>query len=72
MPTNSDISKKIAYSIPEFCVVASIGRTLVYNEIASGRLKTVKVGRRRLIPTTEGQRWIERLIAAEAVEPEAA
>ena len=72
MPTNSDISKKLAYSVPEFCAVASIGRSLVYDEIASGRLKTFKVGRRRLIPATEGQRWMESLIAAEAAEPEAA
>lgn len=40
-----------------------IGRTRIYEEINSGRLKTIKVGNRRLIPRSEAQRWLERYLA---------
>lgn len=30
----------------------SVGRTLLYSEMASGRLRSVKAGRRRLIPSS--------------------
>lgn len=39
-------------SIPEAAEALGIGRTLVYDLIASGRLRTVKVGRRRLVPAS--------------------
>lgn len=41
---------KLAYSIKEACSASSLGRTTLYAHIKSGRLKTVKVGGRTLIP----------------------
>lgn len=40
-------------SIPEAARRAGISRTLIYSLIASGELRTVKVGRRRLVPEHE-------------------
>lgn len=41
---------KIAYSIEEACRVSSLGRTTIYKHIASGRLRSVQIGGRRVIP----------------------
>lgn len=37
-------------SIDEAAEALGLGRSLLYDEIGSGRLRTVKVGRRRLCP----------------------
>lgn len=39
-------------SVTQAAEALDIGRTLVYREIAAGRLRSVKIGRRRLIPET--------------------
>jgi excisionase family DNA binding protein len=36
--------------VNEFCQVVGLGRTMVYGLIADGKLATIKVGNRRLIP----------------------
>lgn len=41
---------KIAYSIMEACDATSLGKTTIYALIRDGRLKTVRIGRRTLIP----------------------
>jgi excisionase family DNA binding protein len=46
-----------ALSIKEFSRRNGIGRTTVYKEIKEGRLRTKKVGRRRLISCEEERRW---------------
>lgn len=38
-------------SIPEAAAALGVGRSTVYKEIAVGRLRTIKVGRRRLVPS---------------------
>ena len=48
-------------SIKAFCGWAGIGRTKVYEEIEAGRLSTVKVGRRSLVPMQQAQLWLEGL-----------
>jgi excisionase family DNA binding protein len=40
----------LAYRVNEFCQVVGLGRTMVYGLIADGKLATIKVGNRRLIP----------------------
>lgn len=40
---------KLAYRINEAATVAGLGRTSIYEEIAAGRLKSVKAAGRRLI-----------------------
>lgn len=39
-------------SIPEAADALGIGRSALYGEIGAGRLRTVKVGRRRLVPSS--------------------
>lgn len=41
---------KIGYSIREACQTSSLGRTTIYNHIAAGRLRAVRVGGRTIIP----------------------
>lgn len=45
--TNSPL--KLAYSISETCAATSLGRSTIYTLIAAGRLKTVRVGGRRVV-----------------------
>lgn len=53
---------KIAYSIKEACQASSLGRTTIYNHIAAGRLRAVRVGGRTVIPAES----LHALIAGEA------
>ena len=39
-----------AYRINDFCRAFGLGRTKVYELIGSGKLKTVTIGGRRLVP----------------------
>ncbi|MCX7618333.1 helix-turn-helix domain-containing protein [Tepidiforma sp.] len=39
-----------AYSIPEAAQALGIGRTLAIKLVQSGQLRSIKVGRRRLVP----------------------
>ncbi|NNM72459.1 excisionase family DNA-binding protein [Enterovirga sp. DB1703] len=63
MPPNQ---AKIALSIREFCFLASIGRSLFYEEVKAGRINVLKVGRKTLIPATELNAWLRRLSGNEA------
>lgn len=56
-----------AYDIDEFCAAYKVGRTLVYEEIASGRLKTFVVGKRgRRITVEAAIAWVRAREAAAA------
>ncbi len=52
------------HDIDSAAAALSLGRSLVYSEIAAGRLKSIKIGRRRLIAAGEIAAYIAR--AAEA------
>jgi excisionase family DNA binding protein len=39
-------------SIEQAARTLGIGRTALYSEIGAGRIRTIKVGRRRLVPST--------------------
>jgi excisionase family DNA binding protein len=54
-------NQRIAYAVPEFCQLAGIGRSTLYEEIKAGRIAVVKVGRRTLITAEEGRAWLRRL-----------
>ncbi|MFB7915236.1 helix-turn-helix domain-containing protein [Streptomyces sp. NPDC056061] len=41
---------RLLYRPEEAAVVLRIGRSMVYEEIRLGRLRTVRIGRRRLVP----------------------
>lgn len=52
---------KIALSIREACEAAGVGRTVLYEDIAKGRLVAHKRGRRTLIKVIELERWLDEL-----------
>ena len=53
-----------AFPIDEFCRRYGIGRTNTYQEIAAGRLRAVKVGRRTLITQDAAEAWLSSLAEA--------
>lgn len=61
-PTSAPIFNPVAVA----CQRLGIGRTLLYEELAAGNIKTVKVGRRRLIPESELQRYVAAKLAEAA------
>lgn len=52
-----------ALSVEEFCQRHHIGRTTFYAEVAAGRIRPVKAGRRTLVPVRECERWLASLPA---------
>lgn len=42
--------ERLAYSILEAVAATRLGRSTLYIAIKEGRLKTIKIGKRRLIP----------------------
>jgi excisionase family DNA binding protein len=50
-----------AFPIAAFCNRYGIGRSKAYEEIKSGRLVALKVGRRTLISTDDAERWLSSL-----------
>jgi excisionase family DNA binding protein len=41
---------RLAYRVDEFCRVAGLSRSTIYKLMSEGRLRTVRVAGRRLIP----------------------
>jgi excisionase family DNA binding protein len=58
---NAHVLPKVAYSVAEAVHVTGIGRSRLYEEISAGRLRTIKVGRRRLILAEAVQTWLANL-----------
>ena len=52
------MSDRIAYSPDEAAHRASVGRTLIFAEIKSGRLKAYKAGARTLVTDEALKAWI--------------
>jgi excisionase family DNA binding protein len=57
-----------AISIAEFCHRYGIGKTTTYQEVNSGRLKVVKIGRRTLIRVSDAQAWFEAAASSKSGE----
>lgn len=51
----------LSYTIEEASKITGLGRTRLYEELNSGRLRGVKAGRRTLILHTSIQQWLEGL-----------
>ena len=52
------MTTKLVYTIPETGKEANVCRQTIYDEINSGRLKSFKVGRRRLVSGDALRNWI--------------
>ena len=60
-PPSSAPIQRAAYSVEEAAAAIGIGRTYVFQLIKEGNLQTVKVGRRRLVPTKEVHALLARM-----------
>jgi len=54
----TDAEGRLAYGVEEFAKKVGLGRTFVFELIRNGELKAIKLGRRTLIPASEGARLI--------------
>ena len=54
--------KKALLTVEDFAEAVSLGRTTCFALIASGEVRSVLVGKRRLIPATEPEAFALRLI----------
>ncbi len=50
--------------IEDTCKALGVGRTSVYALLTSGELKSIKIGRRTLVPAIEVAAYIERAMSA--------
>jgi excisionase family DNA binding protein len=64
MQQQTEVLKPLAYQVSSFCRQIGIGRSLFYDLVKRGKIRTVKVGGRTLIPATEA----ERLLAGRGAE----
>jgi hypothetical protein len=51
-------SQRLAYGITDAIEATSIGRSLLYEEIRAGRLRTFKIGARTLIAADDLIDWL--------------
>jgi excisionase family DNA binding protein len=56
-------------SVEEAARQLGIGRTALYHEFTDNRLRSVKVGRRRLIPSSEIDAYINARVAEDPLTP---
>jgi excisionase family DNA binding protein len=58
----------LSVPIPDACRIVGIGRTLLYQEIAAGRIQARKAGRKTLIPVESLHAWLNALPDALALQ----
>jgi excisionase family DNA binding protein len=58
LPTADGVLQPLALSIRQACAVAGVSRSTLYEEIAAGRLKSVRIGARRLILVEDLRDWL--------------
>ena len=51
-------TNRLAFRVQPFCQSIGIGRTKFYELVRDGKIKTVVIGGRRLIPAEEAQRLV--------------
>lgn len=55
------ITEKLAYSVEAAAKASHVGRTLIYAELKSGRLRAKKIGRRTIITAEALAEWLNAL-----------
>jgi hypothetical protein len=65
MQSETQVGRKLALSIEDFCRTVGVGRTVAFAEIRAGRLHARKCGRRTLITVEAAERWLASLPARE-------
>lgn len=51
----------ITVGIPDACRITGLARSSIYREIAAGRIKAVKAGKRTLLPMDSLRAWLASL-----------
>jgi excisionase family DNA binding protein len=51
--------ERLCYSVDDAATLMSVGKRSLYREIASGRIKVAKMGKRTLVPAGAIQDWLE-------------
>ena len=64
--------EKKAYDLDEFCEAHSVGKSKVYEEVAAGRLRVRKFGKKNLITAPDAEAWLNSLPVLEAPTSSAA
>jgi excisionase family DNA binding protein len=57
------VPKRHLYRVPEAMVLLSMSRSVLYEQIRAGRLRTVSQGRTRLIPASAINEYVALLIS---------
>ena len=58
LPSVDGVLQPLALSIRQACAVAGVSRSTLYEEIAAGRLKSIRIGARRLILVEDLRDWL--------------
>jgi len=58
MPSQPVPLTRVGYRVNDFCAVTGIGRTSLYELIRDGKIKTVRIAGRRIIPASEAERLL--------------
>lgn len=57
-PNSSELQEKLAFSIPDAARVLSIGQSLLKEQVRTGKIRGVRIGRRLIIPRAELERFL--------------
>jgi excisionase family DNA binding protein len=49
----------LAYRVRDFCKTVGVGKTKFYELLRAGKIKTITIGGRRLVPADEAQRIVQ-------------
>lgn len=55
------MTERLLHPVLEACAVLGVGRSMLYELIASGELESVSIGRRRLVPHDALEDYVARL-----------
>jgi excisionase family DNA binding protein len=61
------VPKRHLYRVPEAMVLLSMSRSVLYEQIRAGRLRTVSQGRTRLVPASAINEYVALLISESEV-----
>lgn len=64
-----NLEQPLVLSVEQAAAVLGIGRTTTFGEIQSGRLRSIKVGARRLIPRAAIVDWVDDRLADQLPPP---
>ena len=59
------MTERLLVSVREAAQILGLARDRTYELVRSGELRSLSVGRKRLVPRMELEAWIERSLAAE-------